>query len=187
MTTAVTQGPAPTREQPVLAQHSNAYDLFILVLTILSLGVMVGVLLPLNEETLIGPPVLRQPHLRHLPHRFHRQHHPGQAQARVLDRSSRLAGPHRLDPHPGHLPHRRAAASGPPQPAGARQPDAQGQRPSGAHRRRHQEPGPVRHLHHPAHDGDRAHGVERARPPVRVQGPRTPTSSRAAMRCGGPS
>ncbi len=53
MTTAVTQGPAPTREQPVLAQHSNAYDLFILVLTILSLGVMVGVLLPLNEETLI--------------------------------------------------------------------------------------------------------------------------------------
>ena len=41
MTTAVTQAPAPTREQPVLAQHSNAYDLFILVLTILSLGVMV--------------------------------------------------------------------------------------------------------------------------------------------------
>jgi len=46
------QGPAPTRQAPVLAQHSNAYDLFILVLTILSLGVMVGVLLPLDEETI---------------------------------------------------------------------------------------------------------------------------------------
>jgi voltage-gated potassium channel len=52
VTTAVTQGPAPTREQPALAQHSNAYDLFILVLTILSLGVMVCVFLPLSEETL---------------------------------------------------------------------------------------------------------------------------------------
>ena len=42
MTKAATQGQVPTREAPVLAQHSNAYNIFILVLTILSLAVMVA-------------------------------------------------------------------------------------------------------------------------------------------------
>ena len=51
MTTAATQGKVPSRQDPILAQHSNAYDMFILVLTLLSLAVMVGVLLPLSEAT----------------------------------------------------------------------------------------------------------------------------------------
>jgi len=42
----MTQETAPTR------QHSNAYNIFILVLTILSLAVMVVMLLPLSEATL---------------------------------------------------------------------------------------------------------------------------------------
>jgi hypothetical protein len=39
--------------QPTATEHktSNAYDLFILVLTVLSLLIMVGLLLPLNEAT----------------------------------------------------------------------------------------------------------------------------------------
>jgi voltage-gated potassium channel len=43
----------PTVAQPtVVPQHSNAYNIFILVLTILSLGIMVLLILPLDEETL---------------------------------------------------------------------------------------------------------------------------------------
>lgn len=52
MTTAATQGQVPTREAPVLAHHSNAYNIFILVLTILSLAVMVLMILPLSQATL---------------------------------------------------------------------------------------------------------------------------------------
>ena len=39
--------------QPKATEHktSNAYDLFILVLTVLSLLIMAGLLLPLNEAT----------------------------------------------------------------------------------------------------------------------------------------
>lgn len=43
---------APTREHPQLLHHSNAYNIFILVLTVLSLGVMAAVLLPLDPEVL---------------------------------------------------------------------------------------------------------------------------------------
>ncbi len=38
-------------ETPTLAQHSNSYNIFILVLTILSLAVMVAMILPLDEAT----------------------------------------------------------------------------------------------------------------------------------------
>ena len=51
MTIATTQGQLPTREAPILARHSNAYNIFILVLTILSLAVMVLMILPLSDAT----------------------------------------------------------------------------------------------------------------------------------------
>jgi voltage-gated potassium channel len=41
-----------SQQTPKLRQHSNAYNIFILVLTVLSLAVMVVMLLPLSEETL---------------------------------------------------------------------------------------------------------------------------------------
>src|SRR5579872_6635377 len=34
-------------------QHSNAYNLFILVMTVMSLGIMVLLLLPFDEQTII--------------------------------------------------------------------------------------------------------------------------------------
>ena len=40
-----------TQERPVLREHGNAYNLFILVLTLFSLAVMVLLLLPLNTES----------------------------------------------------------------------------------------------------------------------------------------
>jgi voltage-gated potassium channel len=41
------------QEAPKLRKHSNAYNIFILVLTVLSLAVMVVMLLPISEQTLI--------------------------------------------------------------------------------------------------------------------------------------
>ena len=52
VTQAATGAQTPTRDAPVLAQHSNAYDIFILVLTVLSLGIMVLMLLPVDPATL---------------------------------------------------------------------------------------------------------------------------------------
>ena len=52
MTIAQAPAQAPTREHPTLVQHSSAYNIFILVLTILSLAVMVLMILPLDEATL---------------------------------------------------------------------------------------------------------------------------------------
>jgi voltage-gated potassium channel len=40
-----------TAEAPVLRQHGNAYNIFILVLTVYSLALMVLLILPLDEET----------------------------------------------------------------------------------------------------------------------------------------
>jgi voltage-gated potassium channel len=40
-----------TAEKPVLAQHGNAYNIFILVLTVFSLALMVLLLLPLSQPT----------------------------------------------------------------------------------------------------------------------------------------
>jgi voltage-gated potassium channel len=40
-----------TAEAPVLREHGNAYNIFILVLTIYSLALMVLLILPLNEDT----------------------------------------------------------------------------------------------------------------------------------------
>ena len=42
-----------TDERPVLREHGNAYNLFILVLTVFSLAVMVLLLLPLDEQSRI--------------------------------------------------------------------------------------------------------------------------------------
>ena len=52
---------------PRRVQHSNSYNIFILVLTILSLAVMVLLLLPLSEEVLQVAVGLRQRHLHRLP------------------------------------------------------------------------------------------------------------------------
>ena len=41
-----------TQEPAKLRMHSNSYNIFILVLTILSLAVMVVLLLPLSDETI---------------------------------------------------------------------------------------------------------------------------------------
>src|SRR5574342_402954 len=41
-----------TEEKPKLRQPSNSYNIFILVLTVLSLAIMVVMLLPLNDETI---------------------------------------------------------------------------------------------------------------------------------------
>lgn len=41
-----------TEETGVLSRHSNAYNIFIFVLTILSLGIMVAMLLPLSDTTI---------------------------------------------------------------------------------------------------------------------------------------
>jgi voltage-gated potassium channel len=51
VTQATTEAQVPTREAPVLAHHSNAYNIFILVLTLLSLAVMVAMILPLDSAT----------------------------------------------------------------------------------------------------------------------------------------
>jgi len=51
VTIATTQGQLPTREAPILARHSNAYNIFILVLTIMSLGIMVLMLVTQDEAT----------------------------------------------------------------------------------------------------------------------------------------
>jgi voltage-gated potassium channel len=42
-----------TAQTSVVPQHGNAYNIFILVLTVFSLGIMVLLLLPLDEQTLI--------------------------------------------------------------------------------------------------------------------------------------
>ncbi len=51
MTQASTAAQGPTRQSPILTHHSNAYNIFILVLTILSLAVMVAMILPLDDAT----------------------------------------------------------------------------------------------------------------------------------------
>jgi voltage-gated potassium channel len=40
-----------TQQAPVLREHGNSYNIFILVLTVFSLAIMVLLLVPLNEET----------------------------------------------------------------------------------------------------------------------------------------
>ena len=53
-----------TAQAPVLREHGNAYNIFILVLTLFSLAVMVLLLLPLDPDTLDLLMDLRQRHLR---------------------------------------------------------------------------------------------------------------------------
>ncbi len=51
-------------------QHSNAYNIFIFVLTILSLAIMVVMLLPISDANPEASSRLRQPDLRHFFDRF---------------------------------------------------------------------------------------------------------------------
>ncbi|MCY7419280.1 MAG: hypothetical protein LH650_12465 [Chloroflexi bacterium] len=75
-----------TREEPILAQHRNAYNIFILVLTLLTLAVMVGVLLPLDQATIDILLFYGNLICVIFPGRLRGQHQPGEAKACVLDR-----------------------------------------------------------------------------------------------------
>ena len=84
-------------------QHdSNAYNIFILVLTVFSLAVMVLLILPLDEAT--DRLLLRQPHLRRVPGGFRREPRQLAPEARLLHHAARLARPDRLGPELGFFP-----------------------------------------------------------------------------------
>ena len=100
-----------TAQAPVLRQHGNAYNIFILVLTIYSLALMVLLILPLDEDTHELVTGLRQRDLRHLPDRLRLQPHGLPAEARLLHRRARLARPDRVDPEPRLRPAHRAASA----------------------------------------------------------------------------
>ena len=148
-------------------EHGNAYNIFILVLTILSLVIMVLLLLPLAGARPPGPAGLRQPHLLRLPRRLRVQHHGAPSRSREyfigqrgwldLIGSIPSLGIFRSPPCSASR-----ASAGCPHHAGCC-----AARPEGADRGRPQQPRPVRDVHHPAVRADRAHRVERARPPVR--------------------
>ena len=65
--------PATTAEPPRLVHHGNAYNIFILVLTILSLVGDGPAAVAGHRPRRASPPTLRQRHLRHLPDRLHHQ------------------------------------------------------------------------------------------------------------------
>ena len=107
-----------TAQAPVLREHGNSYNIFILVLTMFSLAIMVLLFLPIDPGHATCYAV-RQRGVRRLPDRLRLQHHGREAEAGLLHRPARLAGPARIDPVLRGLPARRAAAAGAPQPARA--------------------------------------------------------------------
>ena len=92
-------------ETAVFKQHSSSYDIFILVLTIMSLAVMVLLLLPLRPADARSPALLRQRGLHRLPGRLLRQLRWRATQERLPRRPAWLARPPGLHPelraHPG--------------------------------------------------------------------------------------
>ena len=83
---------------PTFREHGNAYNIFILVLTIFSLALMVLTLLPLNEGTRELVTVYDNAICVDLPDRLHDEPPRIEAEARVLHRPAGLAGPAGLDP-----------------------------------------------------------------------------------------
>ena len=153
---------------PKVRIHDNAYEIFILVLTVMSLIVMALVILPLSpatHETLLWfDNAICVVFLAD----FAVQHHRLEAAERVLHPPPGLAGPAGLDPDPRRVPVHRAV---PPRPALAAGPDhatAQRAAQAGADRRHRQEPRPVRAVRVVAADVHRPVDGDGPRAPVRV-------------------
>ena len=123
--------PEASTQVPELQHESNAYSIFILVLTVFALAIMVLLLLPLDEATDTALLLLRQPHLRRVPGRLRRESGQLTPQARLLHHAARLARPPRLDPRLRVLPRRRSAPPGTHQPAAARDAPAQPEQSAG--------------------------------------------------------
>ena len=157
--------------QPIVREHGNAYNIFILLLTIQSLAVMVLMILPLERSGARGPAVLRQRDLRHLPDRLCLQPDRLEAETPILHLPPRLARPARIDSIVGDpslhgpVPPRAAQPAGPDH-AAARRPESEG-----ADRRRGPEPRPVRAVHHVPLRLPRAIRRDRARAAVRKPQP----------------
>ena len=153
---------------PQVRTHGNAYEIFILVLTVMSLIVMALVIMPLSpatHETLLWFDnaicfVFLADFLYNITG--------SQPAERVLHPPPGLAGPAGLDPDPRLLPVHRPV---PPRPAVAAGPDhaaAQRAAQAGADRRHHQEPRPVRAVRVAAADVHRPDDGDGPRAPVRV-------------------
>ena len=102
-----------TAQAPVLREHGNAYNIFILVLTLFSLAIMVVLLLPLDDDTRELLHALRQRDLRHLPRRLRDEPRGLPAEAGVLHRPAGLARPPRIDPERRRLPARAPSCASP--------------------------------------------------------------------------
>ena len=148
-----TGGPSPREDQPGMTaaapafrEHGNAYNIFILVLTVLSLVVMVLLVLPLDAATL---QVLLASTTTSIcvdvPRRLRGQHHAarspsvptGSAERGWLDLLGSI-------PTSGGVPVRRPVPARPPEPAGADHAAARRQQPEGAHQGRTRQSRPVR-------------------------------------------
>ena len=148
-----------TAQAPVLRKHGNAYNIFILVLTIFSLVIMVLLLLPVTPaerdlltlyDNVVCVIFLIDFAMNLAGARPKRAYFIGAA---------RLARPARVDPELRLHPVHRALPPRPPQPADpdhppAARPGRQGPRPGRA-----QEPRPVRDVHHDPAGRDRAQSI----------------------------
>ena len=176
-----------TAQAPVLREHGNSYNIFILVLTLFSLAIMAALLLPLDDDTrqlltlydnVICVIFLGDFAMNLAGSRPRRAYLIGQRgwldllgsipsvgvfQLGALFRLARLSRLARIGKLLG------------------------GKNRKDARRGRAPQPRPVRDVHHGPGRGDGAVGRERPRPPVRERGRRTPTSRPAAMRSGGAS
>ena len=161
------QATATATEEPVLVHHSNAYNIFILVLTIFSLTVMALLLLPVTPEEHELLHGLQQCLLHHLPHRLRDQRARRQAEAGVSRRQAWLARPAGIDPGLRAVPRRRAVAALPDQPAHSDHPPHARTGGQGPGPGRAPEPQPVRDLHHDPGGRDRALHGEHPCAPVR--------------------
>ena len=129
-------------------RESNAYSIFILVLTVFALAIMVLLLLPLDEATDTALLVLRQPHLRRLPGRLRRE--PGQLHPKRDYFITRRGWLDLLGSIPafGFFPSSRTVPPCTHQPAAARDAHTQPEQSAGARERPGPKSRPVRPLHH---------------------------------------
>ena len=164
----------PDQSPPVRFEHSNSYNIFILVLTVMSLIVMALLILPLPDavhqvlavyDNLFCVVFLADFALNWTRAERKRDYFIGQRG---------LARPAGLDPEPGprHRQRRQRGCAVPARPAESSRPDhpaaaRPGRQGPGAGRP--QEPRPVRGLHHGPGGVHRARHVERARARVRGQ------------------
>ena len=153
-------------------QHGNAYNIFILVLTIFSLVIMGLLILPLDADTLDLLRVYDNVICVVFLIDFALNLRQATLEARVLLPTSRLAGPDRIDPQPWHPALHRPVPARSAQPAGPDHAPAARREEEGADRGRRQESRPVRAVHHRPVGDDRDDGLERARAAVRVKGGR---------------